>query len=79
MLRYHCEGGFALQLELATAPPTDVARDMVVKWADFGTADTRPSSLGRPIGLEHYTTLENTAPEMWLFGDMAKQVRWPIS
>ena len=52
--------------------------DWIAKWTDFGTADTDSSSCGQPIGVVHYTTLENTAPELWVLGDAAKQVQRPM-
>ncbi|KAG9399211.1 hypothetical protein AC1031_012171 [Aphanomyces cochlioides] len=44
-----------------------------VKLADYGTADTESSSLGQPIGIEHFTTLENAPIEFFLHGDAAVQ------
>ena len=47
--------------------------DAVVKLADYGTADTRPESLGTPIKPYHFTTLENAPPEYMLLGDACVQ------
>ncbi|CAK4652457.1 unnamed protein product [Aphanomyces euteiches] len=44
-----------------------------VKLADYGTADTESSSLGQPIGIEHFTTLENAPIEFFLHGDATVQ------
>ncbi|CAM9702314.1 unnamed protein product [Chrysoparadoxa australica] len=45
----------------------------LVKLADFGTADVSPLTLGEPIGIEHFTTLENTPMEQLLWGAEAQQ------
>ncbi|RHY29194.1 hypothetical protein DYB32_005354 [Aphanomyces invadans] len=44
-----------------------------VKLADYGTADTSTLTLGLPIGVEHFTTLENTPIDFFLVGDTAMQ------
>ena len=46
---------------------------LCVKLADFGTADLSPETLGRPVGLEQFTTLENTPIEFLTEGDAAVQ------
>lgn len=51
--------------------------DFLVKLADYGTADTRDWTFGRPVKPQHFTTLENTPPEFLLLGDAARQVRSP--
>jgi serine/threonine protein kinase len=44
-----------------------------VKLGDFGTADVNPATLGAPVGLEQFTTLENTPVEQLLLGAGATQ------
>ncbi|KAF0690469.1 Aste57867_18125 [Aphanomyces stellatus] len=44
-----------------------------VKLADYGTADTDSATLHQPIGLEHFTTLENAPMDFFLLGDAAEQ------
>lgn len=43
--------------------------NLCVKLADFGTADVCEASLGGHIGMERFTTLENTPPEFLVEGD----------
>jgi serine/threonine protein kinase len=45
----------------------------VLKLADFGTADTRDSSIGHGLRARHFTTIENASPDMLLLGDAATQ------
>lgn len=45
-----------------------------VKLSDFGTADVDPASYGEPIGLEQFTTLENSPIEQLLLGTGSAQV-----
>ncbi|KAI9907043.1 hypothetical protein PsorP6_004515 [Peronosclerospora sorghi] len=44
-----------------------------VKLADFGAADSNPESLGTPVTIDQFTTLENTPIEFLLEGDAAEQ------
>jgi serine/threonine protein kinase len=44
-----------------------------VKLGDFGTADVEPGTVGLPIGLEQFTTLENSPIEQLLLGTGATQ------
>jgi hypothetical protein len=46
---------------------------VLIKMADFGTADTNCDRLGKPIGIDHFTTLENTPPELLFHGSNAQQ------
>ncbi|CAM9674294.1 unnamed protein product, partial [Phaeothamnion confervicola] len=48
-------------------------RAMFIKLADFGTADVDASTLGQPIQVEHFTTLENVPPEQLVLGSRARQ------
>ena len=48
-------------------------RAVLVKMADFGTGDMSKENLGKPIGIEHFTTIENTPPEMLFWGTRAVQ------
>ena len=41
--------------------------------ADFGTADVSPETMGEPISLKHFTTVENTPPDFLLLGSRARQ------
>jgi hypothetical protein len=41
---------------------------VMIKLADFGTADINTNTMGQPIGVDHYTTLENTPPEQLFHG-----------
>jgi serine/threonine protein kinase len=45
----------------------------VAKLADFGTSVVGAGSLGDPIMLQHFTTLENTPPEFLLLGSRTRQ------
>lgn len=51
--------------------PRDSA--VIAKLADFGTANVDPCSSGQPIGIAHFTTLENTPPDFFILGDDAQQ------
>uniref|UniRef100_K3W6L9 Protein kinase domain-containing protein n=1 Tax=Globisporangium ultimum (strain ATCC 200006 / CBS 805.95 / DAOM BR144) TaxID=431595 RepID=K3W6L9_GLOUD len=42
-----------------------------IKLADYGTADSNAESLGKPVALDQFTTLENTPIEFLLEGDAA--------
>ena len=44
-----------------------------VKLADFGTADVDERGLGAPVGLDHFTTLENSPIEQLVLGSGATQ------
>lgn len=46
---------------------------VVAKLADFGTSSIDPSTSGRPVGIAHFTTLENTPPDFFILGDDAQQ------
>jgi hypothetical protein len=46
---------------------------VMTKLADFGTADINTNTMGQPIGVDHYTTLENTPPEQLFHGSNAVQ------
>ena len=46
-----------------------------MKLADFGTADLVEETLGQPVGLDQFTTLENTPVDFLVDGDRATQVR----
>ena len=52
---------------------TETSEAMIVKLADFGTANTRPESDGQPVMLNNFTTLENTPPDFMILGDAAVQ------
>ena len=41
--------------------------------ADFGTSDISPANADQPIGVQHFTTLENTPPDFLLLGTRATQ------
>ena len=43
------------------------------KLADFGTANVRADSIGQPVLIGNFTTLENTPPEYLILGDAATQ------
>jgi serine/threonine protein kinase len=45
----------------------------VAKLADFGTVNIDPAADGLPVGIAHFTTLENTPPEFLILGDAATQ------
>lgn len=47
---------------------------LCVKLADFGTADLMEETLGQPVGLDQFTTLENTPVDFFVLGDQAQQV-----
>lgn len=49
------------------------SRGLCAKLGDFGTADVSLSTLGAPVGLEQFTTLENTPIEQLLLGTGATQ------
>ena len=42
---------------------------ILIKLADYGTADLDPGNLGKPVDVCHFTTLENTPMEFLLFSD----------
>lgn len=44
-----------------------------VKLADYGTADTRADTLGMPVGVDHFATLENVPIDFLILGDRAVQ------
>eukprot|EP00611_Tribonema_gayanum_P010279 TRINITY_DN20249_c0_g1_i1.p1 TRINITY_DN20249_c0_g1~~TRINITY_DN20249_c0_g1_i1.p1 ORF type:complete len:510 (-),score=120.96 TRINITY_DN20249_c0_g1_i1:37-1422(-) len=46
---------------------------VLIKLADFGTSDVNSDTFNEPIGVDHFTTLENTAPELLLHGSQALQ------
>ncbi|KAG5189079.1 kinase-like domain-containing protein [Tribonema minus] len=46
---------------------------VLIKLADFGTSDVNSDTFNEPIGVDHFTTLENTAPELLLHGSQAVQ------
>jgi serine/threonine protein kinase len=45
----------------------------LIKLADFGTSTVGMDGLGQSVTVEHFTTLENTAPEFLLLGSAARQ------
>jgi len=49
------------------------SRGLIVKLADYGTANMHPESNGQPVLISNYTTIENTPPEFMILGDAAKQ------
>lgn len=51
----------------------DLQAPCLAMLADFGTSDISPATLGKPIELKHYTTLENTPPDFLLLGTKAVQ------
>ena len=51
----------------------DVPSTHVVKLADYGTADTRLTTLGQPMTEEQFATLENSPPEFLYLGDATQQ------
>jgi serine/threonine protein kinase len=53
--------------------PTTESR-LWVKLSDFGTADVDANTIGKPIGLEQFTTLENAPIEQMLLGTGSSQV-----
>jgi len=54
------------QRTFCVAPPEGFR--LCVKLADFGTTEVSPNTLGQPIGVEQFTTLENTPIEYLLNG-----------
>lgn len=44
-----------------------------IKLADYGTAESNVESLGKPVALDQFTTLENSPVEFLLEGDAAEQ------
>lgn len=44
-----------------------------IKLADYGTAESNADTLGRPVALDQFTTLENTPIEFLVEGDAAEQ------
>lgn len=59
------EAAFELRL-----PPTF---SYWIKLADYGTAESNAETLGKPVALDQFTTLENTPIEFLLEGDAAEQ------
>ena len=59
--------GHEHRFELSRAEPS------LAMLADFGTADVSPSTMGQPISLKHFTTVENTPPDFLLLGTHAHQ------
>ncbi len=53
--------------------PLPASLPLCVKLADFGTADLSAETWGQPIGLEQFTTLENTPVDFLVNGDQAQQ------
>ena len=53
--------------------PLPASLPLCVKLADFGTADLSAETLGQPIGLDQFTTLENTPVDFLVYGDQAQQ------
>ena len=58
------------QLYNITAPRD---RPYIVKLADYGTADISPETLGLPITMAQFTTLENVSPDFYILGTNARQ------
>jgi serine/threonine protein kinase len=48
-----------------------------IKLADYGSANTEPSTLGCPITKDQFQTLENSAPEQMFHGNKALQAYAP--
>ena len=46
---------------------------VLVKLADFGTANIRSESNGQPVTIANFTTFENTPPDFMILGDAATQ------
>uniref|UniRef100_H3HCD1 Protein kinase domain-containing protein n=1 Tax=Phytophthora ramorum TaxID=164328 RepID=H3HCD1_PHYRM len=44
-----------------------------VKLADYGSADSNPDNLGKPVTIDQFATLENSPVEFLLEGDAAEQ------
>lgn len=44
-----------------------------IKMADYGTAESNAETLGKPVALDQFTTLENSPIEFLLAGDAAVQ------
>jgi serine/threonine protein kinase len=44
-----------------------------VKLADYGAADSNPDTLGKPVTIDQFATLENSPIEFLLEGDSAEQ------
>lgn len=65
MIRYGFDGAL-YQFCMSQAP-------LCVKLADYGTADTQADTLGKKIGIEQYTTIENTPIEYLVIGGEATQ------
>jgi len=53
--------------------PLPMASQTLVKLADFGTSAVGVGGLGDRIGVQQFTTLENTPPEYLLLGSAARQ------
>merc|ERR1712238_99953 len=49
------------------------SRGLIVKLADYGTANMHPESNGQPVLIGNYTTIENTPPEFMILGNAAEQ------
>jgi serine/threonine protein kinase len=45
----------------------------IIKLADYGTANTNPNTIEKPVHYTHFTTLENSPPEYLILGDAATQ------
>jgi serine/threonine protein kinase len=58
---------------LNCVPAVSWLRPGIIKLADFGTADTNASSLGKPIKSYHITTVENSPPEFFMWGNTCVQ------
>ena len=54
-------------------PPLDSNFAFFVKLADYGTADTRPETLGMPVTVDQFATLENAPVDFLVLGDRALQ------
>jgi serine/threonine protein kinase len=46
---------------------------IMMKLADFGTANTQVETNGQPVTIAQFTTLENTPPDFMILGDEATQ------
>ena len=46
---------------------------LIAKVADYGTANICPLSIGQPVTIAQFTTIENTPPDFFILGDHAKQ------
>jgi len=76
--RYSTPHGRVAQLHMPCAAAPDALSPcqlecLVPKLVDFGTADMETDTLGQPVTLDHFTTFENVAPEMYWAGDDATQ------